>query len=51
MLLKIKSKQGNARDEFLHANMEEGENIYVKITRVFKKKGKGLKLCKNIHGL
>jgi hypothetical protein len=50
-LLKLKSKQGDITAAFVHANVEEGENIYVEMPRGFKQKGKVLKLKKTLYGL
>ena len=36
---------------FLHANLEEGENVFVEIPLGFQKKGKVLILKKILHGL
>ena len=36
---------------FVHADVEEGENIYVEMPRGFRKQGKVLKLKKTLYGL
>ena len=51
VLLDLKSKQGNVTAAFLHADLEEGEEVYVKMPRGFDKKGKVLKLRKTLYGL
>jgi hypothetical protein len=51
VLLNLKSKQGDITAAFVHADVEEGENIYVKMPRGFKQKGKVLKLKKTLYGL
>ena len=51
VLLDLKSKQGNVTAAFLHADLEEGEEVYVKMPRGFQKRGKVLKLRKTLYGL
>eukprot|EP00804_Cyclotella_cryptica_P025289 CCRYP_010373-RB/>CCRYP_010373-RB protein AED:0.34 eAED:0.34 QI:0/-1/0/1/-1/0/1/0/497 len=51
VLLKLKSKQGDITAAFVHADVEEGENIYVEMPRGFRKQGKVLKLKKTLYGL
>ena len=51
VLLGLKSKQGDVTAAFLHADIDEVENVYVKMPRGFEKKGKVLKLCKTLYGL
>jgi hypothetical protein len=51
VLLNLKSKQGDITAAFVHANVEEGENIYVEMPCSFKQKGKVLKLKKTLYGL
>ena len=38
VLLGLKSKQGDATDVFLQTDVEEGENMFVEMTRAFQKK-------------
>ena len=49
--LELKFKRVNVTSIFLHENMEEGGNSFVKIPRGFQKKGKMLKMLKMLHGL
>ena len=51
VLLKLKSKQGDITAAFVHADVEEGENIYVEMPHGFRKHGKVLKLKKTLYGL
>jgi len=51
VLLNLKSKQGDVTAAFLHADVEENENIYVHMPRGFSKPGKVLKLKKTLYGL
>jgi hypothetical protein len=51
VLLNLKSKQGDITAAFVHADVEEGENIYVEMPHGFKQKGKVLKLKKTLYGL
>ena len=51
VLLNLKSKQGDITAAFVHADVEEGENIYVEMPHGLKQKGKGLKLKKTLYGL
>ena len=51
VLLDLKSKQGDVTAAFLHADLEEGEEVYVRMPRGFQKKGKVLKLKKTLYGL
>eukprot|EP00804_Cyclotella_cryptica_P007787 CCRYP_001378-RD/>CCRYP_001378-RD protein AED:0.47 eAED:0.48 QI:0/-1/0/1/-1/1/1/0/137 len=51
VLLKLKSKQGDITASFVHADVEEGENIYVEMPCGFRKQGKVLKLKKTLYGL
>jgi hypothetical protein len=51
VLLGLKSKQGDITAAFVHADVEEGENIYVEMPRGFKKNRKVLKLKKTLYGL
>ena len=51
VLLDLKSKQGDVTDEFLHADLDEGEEVYVNMPRGFEKRGKVLKLKKTLYGL
>ncbi len=51
VLLELKSKQGDITAAFLHADIPEGENIYVKMPCGFKRKDKVLKLKKTPYGL
>ena len=44
ILLELKSKQGDITAAFLHAELEEGEEVYVAMPQGFKKPGKVLKL-------
>ena len=37
--LGLKSKQGDITAAFVHADLEEGENIYVELPRGFRKQG------------
>ena len=51
ILLELKSKQGDVTAAFLHANLEENEEVYVKIPGDFEEPGKVLKLKKTLNGL
>eukprot|EP00804_Cyclotella_cryptica_P023030 CCRYP_000303-RA/>CCRYP_000303-RA protein AED:0.39 eAED:-0.26 QI:0/-1/0/1/-1/0/1/0/408 len=51
VLLGLKSKQGDITAAFVHADVEEGENIFVEMPRGFRKQGKVLKLKKMLYGL
>ena len=51
ILLKLKSKQGDVTAAFLHAELEEGEEVYVAMPQGFKKPGKVLKLRRTLYGL
>ena len=51
ILLELKSKQGNVTCAFLHADVPEGEKIYVAIPRGFPQQGKVLRLRKTLYGL
>ena len=50
VLLDIKSKQGGVTTAFVHANVPEGENIYVEIPRGFKCRNTVLKPKKTLYG-
>ena len=51
VLLGLKSKQGDVTAAFLHADLEEGEEVYVEMPRGFRQEGKVLKLRKTLYGL
>ncbi len=51
VLLDLKSKQGDITAAFLHADVPEGENIYVEMLQGFKRKDKVLKLKMSLYGL
>ena len=51
VLLDLKSKQGDVTAAFLHAPIEEGADVYLKMPRGFEKKGKCLKLRRSLYGL
>ena len=51
ILLNLKSKQGDVTAAFLHAELEEGEKVYVAMPQGFKKAGKVLKLKRTLYGL
>eukprot|EP00804_Cyclotella_cryptica_P019245 CCRYP_006143-RA/>CCRYP_006143-RA protein AED:0.10 eAED:0.10 QI:0/-1/0/1/-1/0/1/0/179 len=51
VLLKLKSKQGDITAAFVHADAEEGENIYVEMPHGFRKQRKVQKLKKMLYGL
>jgi len=51
VFLELKSKQGDVTAAFLHADLEEGENVYVEMPTGFRKQGKILKLKKTLYGL
>ena len=51
ILLDLKSKQGDVTAAFLHADLEEGEEVYVRMPQGFRKSGKVLKLKKTLYGL
>ena len=44
-------KQGDVTAAFLHAKLEEGEEVYVAMPQGFKKAGKVLKLRRTLDGL
>eukprot|EP00804_Cyclotella_cryptica_P015875 CCRYP_006378-RA/>CCRYP_006378-RA protein AED:0.13 eAED:-0.06 QI:0/-1/0/1/-1/0/1/0/145 len=50
VLLSLKSKQGDITAAFVHADVEEGENIYVEMPCGVRKQGKVLKLKKTMYG-
>ena len=43
ILLNLKSKQGDITADFLHADLDEKENVYVRMPQGFRKDGKILK--------
>ena len=51
VLLDLKSKKGNVTAAFLHTDLEEGKEVYVKMPRGFEKQGKVLKLRSTLYGL
>ncbi len=56
MLLGLKSKQGDVTAAFLHADLEEGENVFVDMPKGFEQYSKNgrkkvLKLKKTLYGL
>ena len=51
ILLELKSKQGDVTCAFLHADVPEGEKIYVAMPRGFPQQGKVLRLRKTLCGL
>ena len=51
VFLGLKSKQGDIIAAFVHADVEEGKNIYVEIPGGFRKQEKALKLKKTLYGL
>jgi len=51
VLLGLKSKQGDITAAFVHADVEQGENIFVEMPHGFRKQGKVLKLKKTLYGL
>ena len=51
VLLDLKSKQGDVTADFLHADLDEEEEVYVRMPRGFRKQGKVLKLKKTLYGL
>ena len=51
VLLGLKLKQGDVAAAFLHADLGEDEEVYVRMPRGFEKKGKVLKLNKTLYGL
>ena len=51
VLLALKLKQGDITAVFLHANLEEEENVFVEMPLGFQKKGKALKLKKTLYDL
>ena len=51
VLLGLKSKQGDITAAFVHADIEEGENIYVEMPHGFRNQGKILKHKKTPYGL
>ena len=50
VLLGLKSKQGDVTAAFLHADIEEGEEVFVEMPRGFRQDGKVLKLKKTLYG-
>ena len=50
-LLELKSERDDITAAFLHANLEEGDNVFVEMPLGFQKKGKVLKLEKTLYGL
>ena len=50
VLLGLKSKQGDVTAAFLHADFEEGEEVFVEMPRGFRQDGKVLKLRKTLYG-
>ena len=51
ILLKLKLKQGDVTEAFLHADVGKDEKIYVEMPLGSRKKGKVLKLNKTLYGL
>jgi hypothetical protein len=51
VLLDLKSKQGDVTAAFLHAQLDEGEEVYVEMPRGFKQEGMVLKLRRSLYGL
>ncbi len=51
ILLELKSKQGEITASVLHFDLEENEEVYVKMPCGFEKPGKVLKLKKTLYGL
>ena len=51
VLLGLKSKQGGITAEFVYADVDEGDNIYVEMPHGFKKNEKVLKLKTALYGL
>ena len=51
VLLDLKSKQGDVTAAFLHADLDENEQVYIEMPQGFRKKGKVLKLRKTLYGL
>ncbi len=56
VLLGLKLKQGDVTDDFLHAKLEEGKNVFVEMPKGFKQYAKNgykkvLKLKKTLYGL
>ncbi len=43
IFLQLKSKQGDITAAFLHSEMDDNENVYVKMPLGFRKQGKVLK--------
>ena len=51
ILLQLKSKQGDVTAAFVHAELDEKEQVYVEMPLGFRQKGKVLKLKKTLYGL
>jgi hypothetical protein len=51
VLLDLKSKQGDVTAAFLHAELNEGERVYIEMPQGFRQKGKVLSLNRTIYGL
>ena len=51
VLLDLKSKQGDVTAAFLHADLEENEEVFVRMPRGFERPGKVLRLKKTLYGL
>ena len=51
VLLDLKSKQGDVTAAFLHAKLDEGEDVYVKMPRGFRHDGKVLRFKRSLYGL
>ena len=51
VLLGLTVKQGDVTAEFLHANIDENEEVYVEMPLGFCQQGKVLKLKKTFYGL
>jgi hypothetical protein len=51
VILGLKSKKGAITAAFVHADVEEGENIYVEMPCGFRMQGKVLKLKNTLYGL
>ena len=51
VLLDLKSKQGDVTAAFLHVDLGEDEEVYVRMPRGFEQSGKILKLRKTLYGL
>ena len=50
VLLGLKSEQGDVTAAFLHADFEEGEEVFVEMPRGFRQDGKVLKFKKTLYG-